>query len=172
MFSRALALVSAERREKALGLARRSDAALSVGAALLLRYALLRDFGIKEIPAIITTTRGKPYFESPQGLYFNLSHSGEYAVCIVSDEAEVGLDIQRVQSARMQVAKRTLSEKAYAKLEAASENVRDELFCELWVLHESAVKLIGRSVFDAVNCDGSRLIDSPEGYKIAVAIRR
>ena len=170
LFTRSLELVSGERREKALGFLRRRDAALSVGAELLLRYALIRDFRVKKLPEISLAVRGKPYFKNPQGLYFSLSHSGDYVACLASDENEVGVDIQQVQSARMPAAKRVLSEKAYARLEAVEERDRDGLFFELWVLHESAVKLKGGSVFDSINCDGSRLVDAPEGYRIAVAI--
>ncbi len=44
------------------------------------------------------TPGGKPFLESPRGLFFNLSHSGDYAVCAVADR-EVGVDIQKEQEA-------------------------------------------------------------------------
>ena len=160
LFERGAALVTEKRRERAMRLKNRCAAARLVGAELLLRYALVRETG-----------RGKPYFAGLP-VHFSLSHSGEYAVCLVSDEYEAGADIQIVRSVDLKVAKRALSKEAYAELEATAESGRDERFTELWALHESAVKLRGGSVFDRTHSSASKLVKAPDGYKLAVACRR
>ncbi len=171
LFERGAALVTEKRRERAMRLKNRCAAARLVGAELLLRYALVRDFKIEKLPAIRETGRGKPYFAGLP-VHFSLSHSGEYAVCLVSDECEAGADIQLVRSVDLKVAARALSQEAYAELEATAESGRDERFTELWALHESAVKLRGGSVFDRTHSSASKLVKAPDGYKLAVACRR
>ena len=42
---------------------------------------------------IATKENGKPYFVEHRDIYFNLSHSGEYAVCVIGN-TENGIDIE------------------------------------------------------------------------------
>ena len=146
----------------------------SDAAKQLLLNALPRDFGIVGEPDFVFGPQGKPYLTAPGGeplpIWFNLSHSGEWAVCAVSDEGEIGVDIQKITPARLKVARRIFTAEQCAALEAVTGAARDELFCELWVLHESSAKLRGGRVFDTVDCDGAKLIDAPAGYKAAVAV--
>ena len=39
---------------------------------------------------------GRPYFLNREDISFSLSHSGEYAVCAVSTEGNVGVDIEKI----------------------------------------------------------------------------
>lgn len=171
LFLRALKVVSERRREKVLRHKKRSDAALSLGAGILLSFALKRDFGISELPEINVTEHGKPYFAGRLDIRFNLSHSGEYVACVISSECDVGVDIQLVRRCDMRSAKRVFSKAVYAELERAGESERNERFTELWVLHESSVKLPGGTVFDTGDGARSTLIAAPAGYKIAVALK-
>ena len=147
----------------------------STAAHLLLRVMLERSFGYSEQPRFIYGKRGKPYLVSPDGesmmLWFNLSHSGDYAVCAVSDEGEIGVDIQKIVPARMKAAKRVFTAGHYAALEAVQGGERDTLFCELWVLREAAIKARGGSVLEEAPYGGAKLIDAPQGYRIAIATK-
>lgn len=85
---------------------------------------------------------GKPYIRE-NSIYFNLSHSGEYAVCAVSDR-EVGIDIQKKGVLKMKVAKRFFTENEcnYILGESDGEKAADR-FYRLWALKESFVKAVG-----------------------------
>ena len=70
---------------------RRKNGALSLAAGLLLDYAL-REYGLRERDMEYRENEhGKPFFKN-NNIKFSLSHSGEYAVCAVSDD-EFGIDI-------------------------------------------------------------------------------
>ena len=82
---------------------------------------------------------GKPELVG-SGIFFNLSHSGSFAACAVSD-SPVGLDIQTERDCD-----RRLAEKYFTALERhfieESEN-KAFAFTKLWCMKESAVKYIG-----------------------------
>lgn len=86
--------------------------------------------------------QGKPYVEG-NPFYINISHSGDYAVCLISDR-ESGIDIQKVEKNRLAVAKRFFAESEY-KWIISKENEHDqnEAFYRMWALKESYVKAIG-----------------------------
>lgn len=73
----------------------------------LLRTLLQREIGLNfEDYRIGKGPYGKPYIRGiSRPVFFNLSHSGKYLVCALSDR-EVGIDIERITSARMEVARR------------------------------------------------------------------
>lgn len=126
--------------------------------------------------------KGKPYLrEYP--LFFNLSHSGEYVVCAVSDR-EIGVDIQQCGAVRVRrLAERFFSAEENRELAACgNEKERLELFYRLWVRKEAYGKMSGEGILGTI---GKNLLpggeDSdmagelsfwewgqPEGYRIAV----
>lgn len=82
---------------------------------------------------------GKPELLG-SGLSFNLSHSGSFAACAVSD-SPIGLDIQTERDCD-----RRLSEKYFTAPERRFIEESDNkayAFTKLWCMKESAVKYIG-----------------------------
>ena len=61
---------------------------------LLLSYAYYENFKAT-LPPVVKDENGKPYFNNGE-IYFNISHSDNLAAVIISDEGEVGIDVQRV----------------------------------------------------------------------------
>ena len=72
-------------------------------------------------------------------LFFNLSHSGELAVCAIADEA-VGIDVELVGMTRERVIEKCFTESEKLRLMKEHER-KDELFFEIWTKKESAAKL-------------------------------
>ena len=144
LFEKALAAVTPARREKAARYRKREDAALSLGAELLLRFAFLQA-GEPFPTTFLTAPNGKPF--APDGsLHFNLSHSGTWAVCAVSD-AEIGCDVETIDPAHADVAKRFFTAAENAQLdEAATETERVRRFFRLWTLKESFQKATGKGM--------------------------
>ena len=133
-----------QRREKIDRIRSEGERCRSLGAGLLLRKAC-EEYGIPgEDGNLLTGTYGKPAFAACPELYFSLSHSGEYAVCVMAG-CEAGCDIETVKPFRWPVAKRVFTEEECRWLSAEEEQGRgDEAFCRLWTLKESFLKATGK----------------------------
>ena len=89
-------------------------------------------------PVLFRGSRGKPYLAGREDVFFNLSHSGRWVCCAVSDH-EVGVDAQKSGPCRPQVAARHFTE---AERRWMAENP-DERFTRLWAMKEAYVKFTG-----------------------------
>ena len=115
------------------------DRRLSVGAFSLLRYALIRR-GEKDVFPIETGEHGKPFFPDRPDICFNLSHSGDVALCALSD-TDVGCDVEAVRRPPLSVAKRYFSSTEREYLASArTEEERADRFFRVWTLKESVMK--------------------------------
>lgn len=88
---------------------------------------------------VCRTPQGKPFLPG-NPVYFNLSHSGCWVVCAVSDRP-VGLDVERRREYRPRVAARLFSPDARQTVLAAAD--RDRAFTEQWSRLEAQVKQCG-----------------------------
>ncbi len=165
LFEKARAAVAETRREKADRYRRREDAALSLGVELLLRYAYAQ--AGKPFPAAFSkTAQGKPFApDSP--LRFNLSHSGEWALCAVADN-EVGCDVEKLDFAHLRVAERFYTARERAQLVAATEEERVFRFFRIWTLKESFLKAADTRL-DSMFSNGSVLLGNPSRIEGASA---
>ncbi len=123
--------------------------AQSLAAGLLL-HAGLCDYlqlPVEETPPFQTACGkwGKPYLTEYPGVYFNLSHSGEYVCCAIAEE-EVGVDIQQHQGQMEGIAKRFFTKADNQMLEDCSEAERRERFFRIWSIRESYIKFTGRGM--------------------------
>ena len=117
----------------------------SFAAALLLEYVVKRLFPKAEHPLEVAIAQGgKPYLAKEPDIHFNLSHSGEWAVCAISS-SPVGIDIQHCDEGRRDVASRFFHREEIRYLDSLPQFRRDEGFYRLWTLKESFVKATGRS---------------------------
>ena len=93
--------LSQKRIEKVNRLKKTNKKSQSIGAELLLNYAVNGD--IKKTVEWDTENGGKLYLTQNDDLYVNLSHSGGYAVCAVHNK-DVGIDIQHLRECDMNLA--------------------------------------------------------------------
>jgi len=105
---------------------------LSGAGRELLRYAAKMEYGIdvSRYPEK-RTPNGKPYLDGVP-FCFNLSHSGDYVVCALSDTA-VGVDIEKIVPISLKVMRRFLSPNAFSPVEQM----------RLWTRYESYGKMVG-----------------------------
>ena len=131
-------LVTNVRRERILRYLRSEDKARCLLAGLLLR----RICGITEDRELIYGKNGKPYLKN-RGAYFNLSHSGDYAVLAIAD-SEVGVDIEKVipYPDALKAPCFTAQEKKWLQQEGCRVGY-DEAFYRLWTAKESVMKASG-----------------------------
>lgn len=140
-----LSILDKERKEKAEKYVNEKDRLLSYGAGLLIKK-YLPSGEIKE------TKNKKPYLEN--GPYFNISHSGEFAVLAICESCDIGVDIEQVNEKKIDAIKFTLNED-----EKKTNNVND-LF-RMWSNKESLIKCMSSNLNDIRKLNGLPL----EGYR-------
>lgn len=159
MQQRALALVDAQRWQKAEACRTPGGRAASLTTGILADYALRLNgltgcrvcYDEKGKPRIWKKAAAGPGFDGPEPAYISLSHSGDYCVCAVS-AVPVGVDIQKkgqvytgmlrhffAEAERLEFSEKYgLSEEAKLLPKEAAE-----AFMQLWTVKESYMKLTG-----------------------------
>ena len=94
-------------------------------------------------------TYGKPCLAEPHRatLKFNLSHSGDYALCALTKKHSIGIDIEKIRNDDpdyyLRLATRFFSRKEFEAIDAAPENDRTLLFFACWTRKEAYLKRHG-----------------------------
>lgn len=125
----------------------------------LLSYGYKELYG-KDMPEILKTEKGKPYFSDDPNVFFSLSHTDNYVMCAIG-KSPVGCDIQNVRPVSAKTVQRACIEK---ELECFS-------FFQLWTLKESWIKLNGFISGEIKNIQFSGTVDSIIPPSPAVAAR-
>jgi 4'-phosphopantetheinyl transferase len=154
----------------------------SVAGRLLLRRLLQeRGRGEADLSGLGYTSTGKPFF--PGGEHFNISHSGNWAACAMSD-TEVGVDIQKRCPIPWGIL-RKYSPPEQEMLESLPQAEQNNAACILWSLKEAWCKCTGTGItvpLDAasftleplgINQRGFTVLCPPppeEGYALALCL--
>ncbi|MBR2338766.1 MAG: 4'-phosphopantetheinyl transferase superfamily protein [Clostridia bacterium] len=135
--------LSEARRAKAAQFQHPQDRALCLCAGWALDAAL-RTVGLRERTAVIVTgEHGKPFLSEYPRWHFNLSHSGDWAVCALSD-APIGVDIEQLRERDyLRLAQRHFSPDEVGALQTLSPTQQQERFFRLWTRKESWLKAQG-----------------------------
>lgn len=128
-------------------------------ARRLLKEALQREYAIDMADCVERKSEnGKPYLEGVP-FCFNLSHSGEYVACALSD-SDVGVDIEEIKPISEGVMLRFVGRFE----ESDCENTR------LWTRYEALGKFLGKGIPYKEPASAYFLKDyfEPEGYALTV----
>ena len=147
-----LPCLSTSRQEKVKRLATIEKQAQSTTAGLLLKHAL----GDVELHY---GDNGKPYL-TDEGHFFNISHSGDYVVCAISD-ADIGVDVEGFSPVRPAVLRRCFIEDEQQWIGNDPER-----FFRLWTMKEAYMKLLGTG-FSLPAKEIALAIPPTEGYDAA-----
>lgn len=112
---------------------------LCAGLALL---DALEEHGIRP-SALLKTPDGKPFLENARNLHFNLSHSGNYAVCAVW-EREVGIDIQEIREPAASLLKFCCTEQEQERIRRSAFPAA--AFTAVWSWKEAFMKMTGQGL--------------------------
>lgn len=118
---------------------------------------LLRDtFGITERPRFAIGGHGKPALlfgdeaeadgNASANIRFNLSHCKQAIACVVSDSAEVGIDVERLGRHTAALADHCMSAEEVRQINNAADP--DLEFTMLWTRKEALLKLTGEGITD------------------------
>lgn len=120
---------------------RACDRKLSLGAWRLMEETLKNHgFSAKNV------TIGKNGKLECEGVYFNLSHSGDRVLCAIND-TPVGCDIEKVIEAPMEVAERVFTKKENRYISGAENDTETNYrFFRLWTMKESYMKMTGEGL--------------------------
>lgn len=115
---------------------------------------------------------GKPRLADRPSVHFSLSHSGDQAVLAVSNQREIGIDIECVRPLdHLDLARRYFHPNEVSAIEAVKAADEQLLaFFRIWTLKEAVVKAIGKGLsipldtFDvSIATSPPAMVLSPEG---------
>ena len=123
-----------------------------------LQYVLSKELGVScECLQYVFNEWGKPeldmvamqrkgILDNELQVYFNLSHSGNYAILAVSN-GPVGIDIEHKKRGYEALSKRCFCEEEYEDIMAAEpEEDRIQRFLEYWTMKEAYIKWVGEGL--------------------------
>lgn len=111
------------------------------GRRLLAR--LYRQETGEELPPILKTPRGKPYFPD-SSWHFSISHTPKHAFCVLSRH-NVAIDAEELdRTVNLRLADKILSPSEKRQFDAAVD--QSKALLTFWVLKEAAVKLSGEGL--------------------------
>ena len=161
VFRQKLKQVSDKRRDKGLNYKTREDQKRSLAAGLLLEHVIgEKGYSGEQVEM---DENGKLYLPDVNDFFFSLSHSGEYAACVVCD-VPVGVDIQQKRATRANIAKRFFKTEECQSIEKQPHEKRDDLFFRYWTGKESYLKLKGKGILGGmdtffVDLDEKKIVD-------------
>ena len=117
---------------------------LAAAAELALIYAFKKERPDAELPLDITENeKGKPEIKGLDGLYFNLSHSGDWAACAISNE-QIGVDIEYIKGGALPNPERILHPQELETFAFITNQLeKQKYFFECWTAKESYLKNLG-----------------------------
>jgi len=112
-------------------------------AGRMLLARLYREEMGGNMPPILTTDRGKPYF-ADGGLHFSISHTPHHAFCVLS-ERTIGIDAEEIhRNINLKLAQKILSPAEKEQFDASAD--KRKALLTFWVLKEAAAKLSGEGL--------------------------
>lgn len=132
--------VSQERQNRLKRFVKIDDTYRSLIGDLLVRFAFQKRCGSNEKMKISTNKYGKPFLSDYPSFHYNVSHSGEYVVCVVHVDA-VGVDIEYIGPYDLHLAKELFTEEEYQDVLASEYSLT--AFYDIWTLKESYSKAVG-----------------------------
>jgi len=170
-FNRLIKLVKPYRKEKIEKLTLKKSKYLSLAVELLIIKAC-KDFNIDYLnEEIVFNDYGKPSFKYSK-YFFNTSHSGKYALCVICD-AIIGCDIEEIKQYKEKVAERCFTAKENKYIDVVLD--KDDMFYRLWTLKESYTKCLGTGLsinmksFELDNKDNDIIIKGSNDYQFIEA---
>jgi 4'-phosphopantetheinyl transferase len=96
---------------------------------------------------------GKPSISGAHDLRFNLSHSGNLVLLAITQDRELGIDVEFIKesTAGPEIAERFFSEAEVAELHGLPEEMRQAAFFAGWTRKEAYIKATGVGLFGALD---------------------
>ncbi|MBU0993048.1 MAG: 4'-phosphopantetheinyl transferase superfamily protein [Proteobacteria bacterium] len=145
-FNSLLPYISTQKKARINRYIQRSAAQQTLISDLLLRSIIHDKLSMKNSDIHFGQNEfGKPYLLGKDNFYFNLSHSGDWVVCAISDSV-VGIDVEKIKPTDYNISKRFFSQDEHEYLTCQKGKQRLDTFYDLWTLKESFIKAVGKGL--------------------------
>ncbi|GEB34853.1 4'-phosphopantetheinyl transferase family protein [Brevibacillus parabrevis] len=163
-----LSFVAEDKKQRLGAFFRREDRVRGLLADLLIRKIAAETFAVsaKSI-SFGTNAYGKPSLQGPLNrLHYNLSHSGDWVVCITGD-CTVGIDIEKKHQIDLQIARQFFAPEEYEYIEEEPDSERRQArFFAVWTAKESYIKAIGKGLSLPLNSFSTVSQGTVEGARV------
>ncbi|ROS20174.1 4'-phosphopantetheinyl transferase [Chryseobacterium nakagawai] len=150
-FNELIQYVSPDKKAKIQRFRKPIDAVRSLLGDLIIRTILCRHYGLTNDEIHYEYQEfGKPYLPHHPLLHFNISHSGDWVVGVVSTNI-IGIDIEKITEVKENFVSLALCAEEDRQLQSLHETDRHSFFFKLWTLKESYVKAIGTGLSEGLN---------------------
>lgn len=139
-------IISEGRRRKVEKFIQQNDKNRSILAEVLLKYILSKHYDVlwNEIKFEYNEF-GKPFLVGREDIWFNISHSGDWIICGVSN-APIGVDVEHISNDILDIAKRFFTIEEYRYIQGQVPDKQNEAFFKIWTLKESYIKCVGKGL--------------------------
>lgn len=145
-FRKLLTNIPDERQESIKKFAKSDDAKRVLLADVLIISVIASELKVRRKTIEFTSNKyGKPFLKGNSRLHFNVSHSGDWVVCVIDDEP-VGIDIEKIRPIEFESLEQFFSDEEYKMLIAKNPEKRQLFFFDLWTLKESYIKAVGKGL--------------------------
>lgn len=159
-------LLSDERKEKVDRYVIESRKKSTVVGEMLVKKGIEETVGIDpSLIEIATDEKGKPYAKNIN-IHFNISHSHDLVVCVISDE-NIGIDIEKIRPVNLSLAKTVCTENELTYLFGKKPTDEDYTLCEnekilkrffnIWTTKEAYFKCTGTGITNLKSVDCTTL---------------
>lgn len=162
-----LTYISEEKRARLHRFRHREDLIRGLMADLLLRSRIIEDLHMDNASIRFElNSYGKPRLSGVSNYHFNVSHSGDWVVCLV-DSDPVGVDVERVQAFEDGIARSFFAEDEYRfVLNGAQDKDKQLRFYQIWTAKESYIKAVGKGLSLPLTDFSVLISEGVEGLKL------
>jgi len=91
---------------------------------------------------------GKLYLTTPSlnKVAFNLSHSQQVVACVVAENCQIGVDVEKIEKNLMEIAERFFAPQEIEYLKSFDKTMQKELIYRIWTLKEAYIKAEGKGL--------------------------
>jgi 4'-phosphopantetheinyl transferase len=142
-------ILDASERERAARYLRHSDRARFVVTRATLRWLLADRVGTSPSALCFASgPYGRPWLADYPDLSFNVSHSGDYALVVISEKRAVGVDIERIEEKTdwRSLAKVVCTEDEFVAIEQMAPVLQVPGFFRCWTAKEALLKATGLGI--------------------------
>ncbi len=141
-YNKYFSLMSPEKQQRVNKFRFADDKKRTVAGEMLARKTIAEWCSVDETDIVFyKNEHGKPYLKDLP-CYFNISHSGDFVVCAVS-ENEIGIDIEKLRPIDLKIARRVFTENEQKRLFSELKEQQQDIFFSLWTEKEAVLKCLG-----------------------------
>ncbi|KIQ79982.1 4-phosphopantetheinyl transferase [Bacillus sp. L_1B0_8] len=150
-YNNLLNLVSIEKKRKIERYKKKEDAYRTLLGDVMIRSIICKRYKISNQDIKYSYNKyGKPNWIGDKFFCFNISHSGDWIVCIVGNTS-VGIDIEQMRPIKLETISQLFSMKEIEDLNLKVLTEKNDYFYDLWTLKESYIKAIGTGLSTPFN---------------------